>query len=376
MSLRKKVGKISNTSLGKQDIVVRSPPSMGGGVKGKLKRQEQGIADKGGDYFDVTKAFETNHIFNSRDELNSWAKQKATEVGMVLVSTKSDFYKSDTRLPRFILGCQLQGKRVARSKIERCGCPFLLRGIPCAKEGDKWTVEVQCGRHNHPLTTDIKSQPSLPSQKKQRVIEKNIQKYRGQLPQYFEPFVEKIEEIDRDGNCGFRALAKGLWSDENKWEDVRRGCLEELNAFENLYVKMFGGSETIKELREKIDYFSSPCRRKYWFMMPEMGFLFASRFSVVVVNVSDSDVSTILPLHSWAPSELQIICIKFVDNNHSVCIKLGENAPLPRPMPLWKKHMHMCASGWESRLGARMEAYDSIRPVDESASALCVHVVE
>lgn len=308
----------------------------------------------------------------------NWARQKGTEVGMVVVIQRSDYFKGSKRSPRLSLGCQRYGKGLKITKVGRCNCPFLLRGVFCAKNEDKCTLKVECGYHNHPLATNIKSQaskPSLPTQKKQKVIDNNIQQYWGQLPQYFKQFVVKIEEIDRDGNCGFRALAKGLWSDENKWEDARRGCLEELNAFEMLYSNMFGGSEAIKELREKIDYFNSPCRRKYWFMMPEMGFLFAGRFSVVVVNISDCDVSTILPLHSWPPiGELRVICTKFVDNNHSVHIKLCENAPLPRPMSLWEKHKYSCASGWQSRLIARMEAYDSIRPVDESDT--CVYIVE
>ncbi|KAL5728850.1 hypothetical protein ACHQM5_001884 [Ranunculus cassubicifolius] len=372
-----------------------------------LDRQDPVVDNKSGP-LNFTEAFTTDIIFASRDELVKWVKQKGREVGMVIVIRRSDCYKESGRKPRLVLACQLHGKD-KRSKIEGFNCPFLLKGEYLVGTRDKWLLKVLCGHHNHTLPgTELVPQETLWSSvgkkkkivdkkvicghhnhtlwgtklvpretsegvvvKKQKVVDKMIQNYWKLVPGFFVPYVKKIVEVDRDGNCGFRAIAKGIWSDDSKWGEVRRGCLEELNEFEGLYVKMFGGKTAIKELRQRLDCFTSPCRRKNWFLMPEMGFLAASKFDVVVVSISGSDVSSVLPLHSLAPiGDVRVFGIQFVDDNHNVFVDLDEKGPLPRPMSLWGKRKYDCALSWETRILSRMEAYDRINTmkVEESSS--------
>ena len=44
-----------------------------------------------------------------------------------------------------------------------------------------------------------------------------------------------IEDVYKDGNCGFRAIARGLGLEENIWANIRQCLYSELKGKKELY---------------------------------------------------------------------------------------------------------------------------------------------
>ncbi|KAH6760275.1 hypothetical protein C2S52_009274 [Perilla frutescens var. hirtella] len=133
---------------------------------------------------DFTDIFQTMELFDSREDLISWVRERGIPVGIVVIVRRSDA-GSDTRNPRLVLSCERGGySRVIKKKppterdyiqqnlddddvsgegkertssrtssretgSKRIGCSFHLKGqyLP---EYNQWMLEVVCGVHNHP----------------------------------------------------------------------------------------------------------------------------------------------------------------------------------------------------------------------------------
>lgn len=151
------------------DLPLNSPSASVSTFDEHKQEKEEEVVGNENDHPDLTDAFTTDRIFESRAELLEWAKQRGREVGMVIIIKKSDLSHSG-RTPRTSLACERQG--VYKPKIKkkdgqnvvmfdtkyakatkRNNCPFSLKGIHCPGSKDSWMVQVECGRHNHALST-------------------------------------------------------------------------------------------------------------------------------------------------------------------------------------------------------------------------------
>lgn len=119
--------------------------------------------------FDLTEHFTTDKVFESREELITWAARMGKQTGCIIVIQKS--VHSASRIPRLILGCERGGKYRSHKRVienqgekkkrkrkygtKKCDCPFVLRGIHLPGSCDKWKVNVDCGHHNHRLLSDL-----------------------------------------------------------------------------------------------------------------------------------------------------------------------------------------------------------------------------
>nr|GEX52842.1 protein FAR-RED impaired response 1 [Tanacetum cinerariifolium] len=64
--------------------------------------------------------------------------------------------------------------------------------------------------------------------------------YIDQFPNMFHPYIEEVQDVRADGNCGFRAIAVGLDLHQNEWPTIRYDLMEELRIDYDQYVVMFG----------------------------------------------------------------------------------------------------------------------------------------
>ncbi|KAK9076813.1 hypothetical protein SSX86_005147 [Deinandra increscens subsp. villosa] len=61
----------------------------------------------------------------------------------------------------------------------------------------------------------------------------NYIRYKAQIPRWLDPiYISRIQNVDGDGNCGFRALAVGLGLQQSRWPYVRSELLNELQTNE------------------------------------------------------------------------------------------------------------------------------------------------
>ncbi|KAD4585846.1 hypothetical protein E3N88_23447 [Mikania micrantha] len=67
----------------------------------------------------------------------------------------------------------------------------------------------------------------------------NVYRFGRHILPLLQPYVINIQDVDPDGNCGFRSVAVGLGFDENHWAFIRQQFLHELDFNEDLYRYVF-----------------------------------------------------------------------------------------------------------------------------------------
>nr|KAJ0215804.1 hypothetical protein LSAT_V11C300123480 [Lactuca sativa] len=178
----------------------------------------------------------------------------------------------------------------------------------------------------------------------------------------FHPYITHIQDVEGDGNCGFRAISVCLGYGENDWLYVRRQLLDELLSSYDAYARVF--TDGIGELYTSLNFLESPAPKRYWLLMPETCILIANRFGVVLTFLTNQGSLTFFPL--WkGPEEFlyhRVITISLVYGNHYVMVQLEGDCPLPTISAFWIRHKAPCAAGWETMFMSRLELYRQLKP--------------
>lgn len=61
-------------------------------------------------------------------------------------------------------------------------------------------------------------------------------------------FIGETKDVVADGNYGFRVIAEFASLGQNKWSEVRRDLMDELQSYPHLYKDVYGSWERINEL--------------------------------------------------------------------------------------------------------------------------------
>ncbi|KAF9612865.1 hypothetical protein IFM89_004281 [Coptis chinensis] len=102
------------------------------------------------------------------------------------------------------------------------------------------------------------------------------EKYLPLVHESFHQYVEDLENVSGDGNCGFRAVTVGMgFGKGTGWIQVRQDLVEEIDTWmHDLYDKMWHDDGASK-LRTIIDWYKSSCYSSKYMLMPETGYLIA-----------------------------------------------------------------------------------------------------
>ncbi|XP_076886676.1 uncharacterized protein LOC143536616 [Bidens hawaiensis] len=190
--------------------------------------------------------------------------------------------------------------------------------------------------------------------------------YIGEIPEIFQPYVEDIENVDGDGNCGFRATAVALGYHQNDWASIRRSLIEEMVQYEQLYRLAFNDkNNTVDEYNavfSSLNWFGKGfAPTQYWMIMPETGYLIANRFNVIFhfISKDNNSSSTIFPLWRGPDQfpEKRIITMALVHSNHYVAVKMQGEFPMGVTQKLWTLNRQTAASEWEQIYQSRQQLY-------------------
>lgn len=141
-----------------------------------------------------------------------------------------------------------------------------------------------------------------------------------QFPVEIHPFIEDIIDVKGDSNCGYRAVAAQLGMGEESWALVRQDLIRELQQWQDNYAKLFGSNDRVAELRKSL-YVGKQASVASWMTIPDMGYVIASRYNVVLVTLSLQECMTFFPLRGRPPlsqSSYRLISIGFVHKCHFV----------------------------------------------------------
>lgn len=157
------------------------------------------------------------------------------------------------------------------------------------------------------------------------------------LPSYFRQHIDKVIDVVGDGNCGYRAVAAllGNGKTQDDWHWVRYELTDELLKQREFYQKMWSGDDTVREVLNRLSLRPGQVATEdKWLGLPEMGYIIASRFQVVFVQISNGGCYTFLPLYGGCPPHKHhIIALGHINNNHFVQVFCGSiNRILNRPI--------------------------------------------
>ncbi|XP_023763262.1 uncharacterized protein LOC111911747 [Lactuca sativa] len=180
----------------------------------------------------------------------------------------------------------------------------------------------------------------------------------SEIPNEFHPYVTNIEDVEGDGNCGFRAIAVSLGYSQNNWHQIRSELHNELLENWGRYAMIF--QDDINSVHHSLSFTGlGSAQSEYWLIMPDTRFLIANKYGVIVYFLDKQGSSTCFPL--WhGPQDIshhRSIVIVFVYNGHYVKVDLQESHPMPTILSLWRHYRSKCAAGWEILYNARLNAY-------------------
>ncbi|KAL4582642.1 hypothetical protein LXL04_007199 [Taraxacum kok-saghyz] len=109
-------------------------------------------------FIDETSTFETDMVFNSRQDLIDWVQNVGRGIGYVIV------IKNSRRNYNVVFQCDRGGvyrstKNSTRNTgTKKINCPFKLEGRYTAAD-DSWKVKMVCEMHNHQLELYLEGHP-------------------------------------------------------------------------------------------------------------------------------------------------------------------------------------------------------------------------
>ena len=123
---------------------------------------------------------------------------------------------------------------------------------------------------------------------------------------------------------------------------------------------MFGREQCVR-LYNTLNFFDSDkdAPLEHWMTMPNMGFLVASKYNVILHVLTNAGSMTYLPFRSSPPVwyEHVAIAIGHVNNNHYVKVVLTGGYPMPTIMPQWVHFKYDCATAWVTPYKDRINNY-------------------
>ncbi|XP_068486332.1 uncharacterized protein [Phaseolus vulgaris] len=203
-----------------------------------------------------------------------------------------------------------------------------------------------------------------------------------QFPVGYHPYIVDVVDVKADGHCGYRAVAAQLGMGEESWVVVRMNLLKELSEWRQEYVQLFGGDDRYEYLKKSllVEHMSMAGTDK-WMTIPDMGYVIANRYNVILVSLSMLQSLSIFPLRTQAPSNFRqhrIIAIGHVHGNHFVQVKLKDGCPIPPTDILWASHRYPAAQTWSTYYTSRIQTGSAHKSTSAAMShnqlvAWCLH---
>nr|XP_011468454.1 PREDICTED: uncharacterized protein LOC101301896 [Fragaria vesca subsp. vesca] len=222
------------------------------------------------------------------------------------------------------------------------------------------TVELSSAKSDkHPETNP----PISMSQNTSRF--KLTQKYTSQFIVGMRHYILGSFDVEDDGNCGYRVVASIMGFGRRSWRRVRLDLMNELKSMPHLYRELYGSEDGVEKIKQRIYHSGSAAPRRKWMCITDMRHLIATCYGVVVINLSDGQCLTFLPLMEhvlgrFQNQELPELGIGFVNGNHFVQVSLVAGCPLPPIPPDWYRHADDKAKSLYSRYINRLHLYTQI----------------
>ncbi|XP_076931833.1 uncharacterized protein LOC143597128 [Bidens hawaiensis] len=161
--------------------------------------------------------------------------------------------------------------------------------------------------------------------------------------------------------------AVGLGMRQQNWKEVRASMRNEMDTNKSwwshrLNYEVTGNYDTV---RDSLDYSTSALfqQKNKWFTLPGHGHVVAQTYDCVLINLYLTSSESYFPMRmSPEPlSQIPVIVVLNVKDNHWHNIQLEGNFPVTLPALQWEGHAKEAAHEWRSLYEDRIKEYMRIR---------------
>nr|XP_011470588.1 PREDICTED: uncharacterized protein LOC105349260 [Fragaria vesca subsp. vesca] len=157
---------------------------------------------------------------------------------------------------------------------------------------------------------------------------------------------------------------------QKAWRNVRKDLLQELQSMPSLYKDLIYGPKRYEEFKHALNFDKTGyAKKEYWMSMPDMGYLIATYYKVIVIYLSNAQCLTLLPLmlpselHDLELPEIAIGFVKIGNKGHFVQVNLSSGlVPIPPISSEWHKNNDETAEHLYLRYQAREEKFKQVLP--------------
>ncbi|KAJ0872409.1 hypothetical protein HanRHA438_Chr11g0523371 [Helianthus annuus] len=186
------------------------------------------------------------------------------------------------------------------------------------------------------------------------------------IPPCFYPHLSHIQNVQGDGNCGFRSIAVGLSLKEWEWPFIRTQLHDECNRFHELWKKI-NGPEYQNVLESLVWSGINGAPQHKWLQMPFTGLLIANWWNVVCLLLSDLGCASFFPMFRTAKENIphRTVALVHVNRNNFIHVRLEGEYPMPTLSGgYWRQPTRNTpAESWYHYYKERIDQYNRI--IDE-----------
>ncbi|XP_057458758.1 uncharacterized protein LOC130749421 [Lotus japonicus] len=200
---------------------------------------------------------------------------------------------------------------------------------------------------------------SQPAKRKKCAKKSDTSHFMSHFPSFLHPYIHTVTDVEDDGNCGYRSIAAllGHSAGEDGWPWVRAELIGELENNSFMYTDMWS-RQIVDALHDRLTLpHGDPTTFDKWMQLPEMGYLVATRFRLVLVTLSAMGCNPYLPLRGAGPPDVHpVIAIGHVID-HFIQLHLTPGHPMPPIAPQWRWHADAASGHWRDPYGPRLDMF-------------------
>ncbi|XP_058783287.1 uncharacterized protein LOC131657963 [Vicia villosa] len=155
-----------------------------------------------------------------------------------------------------------------------------------------------------------------------------------EMPVFMHPYIERIINVARDGNCGYQAVSALLGNGEYSHTLVRHQLIQELKTHKESYMRLYGEEFKFEAVNEAlVPWLGAYAPVSKWMRFPEMGHLIACAYNRVYIDLTCYGfLETLFPLRTAPPTNPndRIMCIGWLSKaSHFLKIYLKPRCLIP-----------------------------------------------
>ncbi|XP_058741624.1 uncharacterized protein LOC131614010 [Vicia villosa] len=191
---------------------------------------------------------------------------------------------------------------------------------------------------------------------------------------FMHKYIERIVNVEGNGNCGYRAVSTLLGKGEDSHALVRHQLIQELKTHKDSYTQLYGEKDKLEAVYESlVPWLSGHTLVSKLMRFLEMGNLIAYAYDRVFIDLTHYGFSKTFFLLRTAPPRNpndRIMCIGWLaKSSHFVQVYLKHGCPIPLTSPEWATLHDANVKTWPGLFVDRMHEFERLNNIENESNA-------